>query len=237
MSIWYQCTCIVYKILKKVYVIIELRRDTYLVSILSSFTKAVAFTGGRKENARLRCAYVWPGSARRAKFRAVTLRRDDNVAWWGSYSPRPRWNNALSSNTVYYRVSRGVERMQDRERCMRYIERMRERERDARGFEHFEGLSHAWRTHIVRFLHKVGRRDAAVFRSNWIYWESSEYRVDRNGANPRTTTKYSVAVIPLRYSFSPREPHPRIFSPCAKMQIAAPLRSKILHNFVSTRTN
>lgn len=24
-------------------------------------------------------------------------------------------------------------------------------QRDARGFEHFEGLSRAWRTHIVRF--------------------------------------------------------------------------------------
>jgi len=52
------------------------------------------------------------------------------------------------------------------ERYTRYAERKRERERrrdrggggrgpreqrDARGFEHFEGLSRAWRTHIVRF--------------------------------------------------------------------------------------
>lgn len=158
----------------KICPIVKIRCDTYLVSILSSFTKPVTFTYVDKKKARLRCAYVWPGSARRAKFRAVTLRRDDNVAWWGSYSPRPRWNNALSSNIVYYR-SRGVERVWN---IYIYIYMLRERkgelgrgewekerrnretewggggfreQRDARGFEHFEGLSRAWRTHIVCF--------------------------------------------------------------------------------------
>lgn len=54
------------------------------------------------------------------------------------------------------------------------------------------------RTHIVRpFLHKVGRRDA--LRSSDQIGSTErvrEYRVDRNGANPRAATKYSVAAIP-----------------------------------------
>lgn len=51
-------------------------------------------------------------------------------------------------------MQREREREREKERERREIDegsgRLRE-QRDARGFEHFEGLSRAWRTHIVRF--------------------------------------------------------------------------------------
>lgn len=55
----------------------------------------------------------------------------------------------------YIRYAEGErEREKERGRERREIDegsgRLRE-QRDARGFEHFEGLSRAWRTHIVRF--------------------------------------------------------------------------------------
>lgn len=59
----------------------------------------------------------------------------------------------MEDREIYIRCAEG-EREREKERERDEIDegsgRLRE-QRDARGFEHFEGLSRAWRTHIVRF--------------------------------------------------------------------------------------
>jgi len=134
---------------------------------------------------------------------------------------------------------------------VRKTERERERERSESGgglpkqgdaygtwgMRVFRGLSRARRTHIVRFY---TRSAVETLRSSDQI--GSTERVRSIGSTATAQIHGRPRNIPWPQSRSAihsalANRTPCIFSPCAEMQIVAPLRSEILHNFISTCAN
>lgn len=192
----------------------------------------------KRKDALVRYAYVQTCRSRRAKFRAVTLQRvtKGGEVMWGEMTLAARdrtrtmpYRATLSTTEWVKCGNREWKEETERRKSTRGL--AMKVEGCVRGFddEHFGVyLVHGVYTHCS-FLYKVGRRDAAVFRSNWIYWESSEYRVDHNGCKSmgdhgisRGRNPPSLPPSPRDSSSPafppPREPHSRyIFT---EMQIA-----------------
>lgn len=137
-----------------------------------------------------------------------------NVAGCCSYSPRPLWNNALSSNIVLL----GLEPLRANNGEQEILSK-RERARESR-----TSASSCIASTLSSASARSNGIDAAVFRSNWIYREFPEYRETANMRIHRLSgTSCRTIFHPLSLSIYTH--HPSIFLlnyPQLRQGISAP---------------